>query len=183
MPVAGGGFEQCYNAQAAVAADSLLVVATDVSQAPNDKQQMTPMLDKIGALPAELGQPDALLADTGYFSEANVAACAKAGIDPLIAPGRQAHHPAVDDRFAPAPPAPDNPTPLDAMLHRLKTPEGRALYAQRKHTPEPVFGINKSVLGFRQFSLRGLAGVRGEWSLVTMAWNVKRMFNLSGAAA
>ncbi len=183
MPVAGGGFEQCYNAQAAVAADSLLVVAADVSQAPNDKGQLTPMLDKLAGLPDDLGRPDALLADAGYFSEANVEACARAGIDPLIAAGRDAHHPAVDERFAPAPPAPEDPTPLVAMRHRLKTPEGRALYAQRKHTPEPVFGIIKSVLGFRQFSLRGLAGARGEWSLVTMAWNVKRMFNLSRATA
>ena len=183
MPVAGGGFEQCYNAQAAVAAESLLVVAANVSQAPNDKQQLTPMLDKLAGLPPGLGQPNVSLADAGYFSEANVEACAKAGIDPLIVPGRQAHHPGLDDRFAPARPAPEDPTPLDAMLHRLKRPEGRALYAQRKHTPEPVFGIIKSVLGFRQFSLRGLAGARGEWSLVTMAWNVKRMFNLSQAAA
>ncbi len=74
MPVAGGGFEQCYNAQAAVAADSLLVVAADVSQAPNDKGQLVPMLDKIAELPDDLGQPDALLADAGYFSEANVEA-------------------------------------------------------------------------------------------------------------
>ncbi len=183
MPVAGGGFEQCYNAQAAVAADSLLVVAADVSQAPNDKGQLVPMLDKIAELPDDLGRPDALLADAGYFSEANVEACAKAGIDPLIAAGRDVHHPAVDERFAPAPPAPENPTPLVAMRHRLKTLEGRALYAKRKHTPEPVFGIIKSVLGFRQFSLRGLAGARGEWSLVTMAWNIKRMFNLSQATA
>lgn len=183
MPVAGGGFEQCYNAQAAVAADSLLVVASDVSQATNDKQQLTPMLDKLAALPTDLGRPEDLLADAGYFSAANVEACVKAGIDPLIAPGRDAHHPAMDERFAPAPPAPKDPTPLDAMRHRLRTPEGRALYAKRKHTPEPVFGIIKSVLGFRQFSLRGLEGVRGEWSLLTMAWNVKRMFNLSLAPA
>ncbi len=183
MPVAGGGFEQCYNAQAAVAADSLLVVAVDVSQAPNDKQQLAPMLDRIAGLPDDFGRPDTLLADAGYFSAANVEACAKAGIDPLIAPGRDAHHPGVDERFAPAPPAPEDPTPLDTMLHRLTTPEGRALYARRKHTPEPVFGIIKSVLGFRQFSLRGLAGARGEWSLVTMAWNVKRMFNLAQVAA
>ena len=141
------------------------------------------MLDKLAGLPDDLGRPDALLADAGYFSEANVEACARAGIDPLIAAGRDAHHPAVDERFAPAPPAPEDPTPLVAMRHRLKTPEGRALYAQRKHTPEPVFGIIKSVLGFRQFSLRGLAGARGEWSLVTMAWNVKRMFNLFQAIA
>ena len=183
MPVAGGGFEQCYNAQAAVAAGSLLVVAADVSQAPDDKGQLVPMLDKLAGLPDDLGRPDALLADAGYFSEANVEACARAGIDPLIAAGRDGHHPAVGERFAPAPPAPEDPTPLVAMRHRLKTPEGRARYAQRKHTPEPVFGIIKSVLGFRQFSLRGLASARGGWSLVTMAWNVKRMFNLSQAIA
>src|ERR1035437_9384166 len=79
MPVAGGGFEQCYNAQAAVAAGSLLVVAVDVVQAPNDKQQLAPMLGKIGALPEDLGDPETLLADTGYFSAANVEACEKAG--------------------------------------------------------------------------------------------------------
>lgn len=166
-----------------MAADSLLVVVADVSQAPNDKGQLSPMLDKLAGLSDDLGRPSTLLADAGYFSEANVEACARAGIDPLIAPGREAHHPAVDDRFALAPPKPEDPTPLDAMLHRLKTPEGRALYAQRKHTPEPVFGIIKSVLGFRQFSLRGLAGACGEWSLVTIAWNIKRMFNLSQATA
>src|SRR5246500_5489004 len=93
MPVAGGGFEQCYNAQAAVAADSLLVVAVDVVQAPNDKQQIEPMLKQINALPDALGEAETLLADTGYFSAANVTACMAAGIDPLIAMGRQAHHP------------------------------------------------------------------------------------------
>ena len=89
MPVAGGGFEQCYNAQAAVAADSLLVIAAQVVQAPNDTQQIEPMLERIGALPADLGKPETLLADTGYFSEANVALCAAAQIDPMIAQGRQ----------------------------------------------------------------------------------------------
>jgi transposase len=178
MPVAGGGFEQCYNAQAVVAAGSLLVVAADVVQAPNDKRQLAPMLDKLAALPADLGQPETLLADTGYFSAANVETCQAAGIAPLIAPGREGHHPSLSERFAAAPPAPENPTPVEAMAHRLKTPEGKKLYAQRKHTPEPVFGIIKSVLGFRQFLLRGLDHVRGEWNLVTMAWNLKRMFAL-----
>jgi transposase len=181
MPVAGGGFEQCYNAQAVVAAGSLLVVAADVVQAPNDKRQLSPMLDKLAALPEDLGQPETLLADNGYFSAANVAACAAAEIAPLIAPGRQVHHPSLDERFAEAPPAPDDPTPVEAMVHRLKTPEGKKLYALRKHTPEPVFGIIKSVLGFRQFLLRGLDHVRGEWNLVTMAWNLKRMFVLNPA--
>ena len=181
MPVAGGGFEQCYNAQAVVAAGSLLVVAANVVQAPNDKQQLEAMLGRIDALPEDLGKPETLLADTGYFSAANVTACAAAGIAPLIAPGRQSHHPSLSDRFAEAPPAPDNPTPVEAMVHRLKTPEGKKLYALRKHTPEPVFGIIKAVLGFRQFLLRGLDHVRGEWNLVTLAWNLKRMFVLSPA--
>jgi len=181
MPVAGGGFEQCYNAQAVVAADSLLVVATDVVQAPNDKQQIEPMLNKLAELPEELGKVGDLLADNGYFSEANVNACAAAGIEPVIAMGRDAHHPALGERFAPDPTAPDNPTPLEAMRHRLQTKDGKKRYALRKQTPEPVFGIIKSVLGFRQFLLRGLEKVRGEWKLVTMAWNMKRMFALAGA--
>jgi transposase len=182
MPVPGGGFEQGYNAQAAVAAGCLLVVANDVVQAPNDKQQIAPMLEKLDKLPDELGAIETLLANTGYFSEANVQACVAAQIDPLIAMGRQSHHPPLAQRFAPAPPPPDNPTPVAAMAHRLKTPEGRTLYALRKHTPEPVFGIIKSVLGFRQFLLRGLDNVRGEWNLVTMAYNVKRLFTLAGTA-
>jgi len=179
MPMPGGGFEQCYNAQAVVAAGSLLVLAADVVQAPNDKQQLQPMLEQVSALPETLGKADVLLADNGYFSEANVEACAAAGIDPLIAMGREPHHPSLAERFADAPAPPDAPTPLKTMAHRLKTPEGKTLYGLRKHTPEPVFGIIKSALGFRQFLLRGLDNVRGEWSLVTMAWNMKRMFVLA----
>jgi len=179
MPVAGGGFEQCYNAQAVVAAGSLLVVGADVTQATNDKQQLEPMLGKLGELPEEFGKSEALLADNGYFSEANVNACATAGIDPVIAMGREAHHPSLEERFAAAPEPPEDPTPLEAMAHRLKTPVGKKLYALRKQTPGPVLGIIKSALGFRQFLLRGLKQVRGEWSLVTMAWNIKRMFSLA----
>jgi transposase len=179
MPVAGGGFEQCYNAQAVVATESLLVIATDVVQAPNDKQQIAPMLEKVDALPEQLGRPETLLADNGYFSEANVMACTAANIEPLIATGRQPHHPSWRERFAAPPPAPENPTPVEAMAWRLRTPQGKQLYGLRKQTPEPVFGIIKSVMGFRQFLLRGLDCVRGEWSLVTMAWNIKRMHALS----
>jgi transposase len=179
MPVAGGGFDQCFNAQAVVATESLLVIAVEVVQAPNDKQQIATMLDKIAALPEQLGRPETLLADNGYFSEANVTLCAAANIEPLIAPGRQPHHQPLRERFAAAPPAPENPTPVEAMAYRLRTPQGKKLYALRKQTPEPVFGIIKSVMGFRQFLLRGLDNVRGEWSLVTMAWNIKRMYALS----
>jgi transposase len=178
MKVAGGGFEQCYNAQAVVTAGSMLVVARDVVPAGNDKQQVAPMVEKLRALPAALGKPEILLADSGYFSAANVDTCQATGIEPMIATGREPHHPALTERFAPAPQAPKDPTPVEAMAHRLKTPQGKALYALRKQLPEPVFGIIKSVLGFRQFLLRGLDKVRGEWSLVTMAWNLKRLFAL-----
>jgi transposase len=181
MPVAGGGFEQCYNAQAVVAEGSLLVVAADVVQATNDKQQLQPMLSKVAGLPDELGKVATLLADTGYFSAASVSACVAAGIEPLIAMGRQPHYPPLSERFADAPEAPENPTPVEAMAHRLQTPDGRKLYALRKQTPEPVFGIIKSVMGFRQFLLRGHDAVRGEWSLVTLAWNMKRLFVLRPA--
>ena len=181
MKVAGDGFEQCYNAQAVVAAENLLVLAAEVTQAGNDKEQIAPMLEKLCALPEEVGSAKVLLADNGYFSEANVAHCEQADITPLIALGRERHHRTWRERFGADPPAPENPTPVQAMAHRLATAEGRARYALRKHTPEPVFGIIKSVMGFRQFLLRGQQKVRGEWDLVTLAWNVRRMFALAPA--
>ncbi|MDE2148776.1 MAG: IS1182 family transposase [Gammaproteobacteria bacterium] len=176
MKVAGGGFEQCYNAPAVVAADSLLVVAQDVVQEANDKRQIMPMIEHLTALPEALGRAEHVLADNGYFSEANVNGCAAAGIVPLISLGRGKHHPGWKARFKDAPPACGNPTPLQAMMHRLATPEGKRWHALRKQIPEPVFGIIKSVMGFRQFSLRGLKKVKGEWNLVTLAWNVRRTF-------
>ena len=102
---------------------------------------------------------ETLLADNGYFSEANVALCTAGRSTPMIALGLQSHHPSLRERFAAAPAAPDNPTPLEAMAHRLLTPVGKRLDALRKQTPEPVFGIIKSVMGFRQFLLRGLENV------------------------
>jgi IS5 family transposase len=177
MKVAGGGFEQCYNAQAVVATGSMLIVATEVTQAANDKEQLVPMIEKIQALPKELGRVKRILADSGYLSEANVEKSAAAKIEPLIALGRSRHHVSWKQRFAAAPKAPpDSATPMQKMAHRLKTPRGRKLYALRKQTPEPVFGIIKSVMGYRQSLLRGLENVRGEWNLVTMSWNIKRMF-------
>ena len=182
MKVAGGGFDQCYNAQAVVAAGSLLVVANAVTQAGNDKQQLAPLLKKLTALPKELGRSRRMLADNGYFSEANVERCAAAKIEPLIALGRSRHHVSWQQRFAAAPKAPPaSATPLQKMAHRLKTPAGRKLYGLRKQTPEPVFGIIKSVMGYRQTLLRGLDNVSGEWNLVTMSWNIKRMFALQPA--
>ena len=139
------------------------------------------LLNRPATPPLATGKVGELLADNGYFSEGNVNACAAAGIEPMIAMGREAHHPTLTERFADDPTAPADPTPVEAMGHRLQTKAGKKLYALRKQTPEPVFGIIKSVLGFRQFMLRGLEKVRGEWKLVTIAWNLKRMFALADA--
>jgi transposase len=179
MKVAGGGFDQCYNAQAVVATGSMLIVATEVTQAVNDKGQLLPMVQKLQALPEEFGRTKRILADSGYLSERNVEQCVAAKIEPLIAMGRTRHHVSWKQRFAAAPKSPpDSATPLQKMAHRLKTPRGRKLYALRKQTPEPVFGIIKSVMGYRQCLLRGLDSVKGEWNLVALSWNIKRMFAL-----
>ena len=155
------------------------MIATAVVQAPNDKQQIAPMLEKIDALSEQFGRPETLLADNGYFSEANVMQCAAANIEPLIATGGSRITPPGVSDLPRRCRTPENPTPVEAMAWRLQTPHGKQLYGLRKQTPEPVFGIIKSVIGFRQFLLRGLDRVRGEWSLVTMAWNIKRMYALS----
>lgn len=175
MPVAGGGFDQSYNAQAAVDTETMLVIAPHITQAANDKEQIAPMLEALAQLPEELGAVTELLTDNGYFSAANVKRCAQAGIEPLIALGREAHHLGWKERFTEPPPQPASSDPMERMRQRFKTLEGRARYALRKQVPEPVFGIIKSVMRFRQFLLRGLDAVRGEWSLVTMAWNIRRM--------
>jgi hypothetical protein len=151
MPVSGGGFEQAYNAQAGVDHGSRLIVENHVSQNPNDKQELQPALDHLSQLPETLGQVDHLLGDNGYFSEANVKACEQATITPLLATGRAGHHPTPAERFADPGEAPDTADPVARMEHRLRTPQGKALYAKRKSTVEPVFGIIKHVMGFRQF--------------------------------
>ena len=175
MPVSGGGFEQAYNAQAAVDTETMLVVATGLTQAPNDKEQVEPMLETLKAQAERLGKVTGLIADTGFCSETNITACETAAVAPLIAVAKENHHPDWRERHSEPPALPENATPLQAMAHRLKTKAGRALYALRKQTVEPVFGIIKSVMGFRQFSLRGLTTVSGEWTLVCLAWNLKRL--------
>lgn len=180
MKVAGGGFEQCYNGQIAVDMDSLLIVKTNTVQACNDKQQIEPMRKKLLALPDELGHLTTLVADTGYYREANINACAANEILPLIAVSRESHHPDPRERCTEPPPWAADAAPTESMRHHLKTKKGRALYSQRQCTVELVIGIIKSVLGFRQFLLRGLENVKGEWDLVAMAWNLKRMVVLTG---
>lgn len=147
MPVAGGGFDQCYNAQAAVAAGSLLVVATNVVQAPTDKQQLEPMLAELKDLPDAIGQPDTLLADNGYFSDANVVACETAGIEPMIATGREVHPPSLNERFAAAPSAPADLTPVEAMAHRPSPTDARRQKTLRIAQADPGTGVRHHKIG------------------------------------
>jgi len=178
MPVAGGGFDQCYNAQASVDVESMLIVGQHLTQTPNDKLEITPALAALTALPETLGRVDSLLADAGYYSESNVGSCAKETILPFISPNRDTHNQSLTERFAEPGPFPAEADVVTQMRHRLHTAQGRALYAKRKCTVEPVFGIIKAIMGFRQFLLRGVESVRGEWTLVCMAWNMKRLHAL-----
>ena len=178
MPAGGNNFQQAYNVQVGVDTESMLIVTEYVTPHANDKQEIGPALKAIEESAETLGKPEALLSDNGYYSEVNVKACVAANITPYIAAGREHHHPPVEQRWTSPPPLAADANVVDEMKHRLATPEGRAVYAQRKSTVEPVFGIVKSVLGFRQFHLRGLKNVSGEWTLVSIAWNLKRLFHL-----
>ena len=173
------GFEQAYNAQVAVDQDSLFIVACSVSNHPNDKAEAEPTL---AALPPELGTPAAAALDNGFWSEQNLAALDARQIEPYIATGREPHHQSWQERFAaePAPPAEDA-SPQVKMAYKLRTEIGQAIYRLRKCTVEPVIGIIKAVLGFRQFSLRGLDPADCEWCLVCLAFNLKRLHTLAWA--
>ena len=180
MPVSGGGFDQCYNAQASVDVETMLIVGQHLSQKANDKQELKPALESLTALPENLGTVNSLLADAGYFSETNVDSCLKEEIIPFISVSRDAHNQSLNERFAEPAPLLEGADTVTQMKHRLKTQAGRAIYAKRKCTVEPVFGIIKAVMGFREFLLRGVESVRGEWNLVCIAWNLKRLHVLAG---
>jgi len=179
MPSSDKGFVQAYNAQAAVEVDTMIIVESHISQAPNDKQEMVPSLASLNTLPEKLGKVGTMLADAGYYSKDNVASCEQSDIDAFIPPNREKHNQPLTARFSDPEPLQENVDLIEKMRHKLKTVEGRQTYAQRKSTIEPVFGIIKHVLGFRQFFLRGLEAVSGEWTLVSIAWNIKRMFALN----
>lgn len=179
VPSSDKGYVQAYNAQASVDVDTMLIVEAHISQAPNDKQEIIPSLAALKDLPVELGQVDTILADAGYYSDKNVTSCEQADIVPFIPPSRDKHNQQMLERFTDPLPLSDDAAPIDKMRHKLKTPDGRKVYARRKSTVEPVFGIIKNVMGFRQFFLRGLDAVAGEWTLASIAWNIKRMFILN----
>lgn len=168
-----GGFDQHYNAQVAVDQESLLIVANTVSNHANDKREAVPTVE---AIDERLGQPEAAALDNGYYRESNSAALESRGIEPYIATGREEHHQSWREYFEqePAPP-PETASVKEKMAYKLRTEIGKAIYGWRKCTVEPVIGIIKEVLGFRQFSLRGQTKVAGEWNLVCLAFDVKRL--------
>ena len=182
---AGSGqhFEQSYNAQAAVDVASRLIVGERVSQAPNDKQELGPTL---AAIPTEAGSVAAVLTDSGFFSEQAVKqieqtpAGTPTGTTVYAPLDKTSHHRSVADLEQK--PEPEPPTAgasvSEVMRHRLKTVSGKALYKLRQQTVEPVFGIIKSALGFRQFLLRGASKVSLEWTLVCLAYNFRRLHTL-----
>ena len=174
MPASGdkGSFVQGYNCQAVVDATAQIIIAADVTQAPNDKQQAQPLLQQ--AITNTDQVPKIASLDAGYFSEDNVHALTAWGCTPLIPPDRQQH-----ERPRPAAPRGRIPTGLsvaDRMRRTLRTKRGRRLYAKRKVTVEPVFGQIKQGRGFRQFLLRGHHQVRGEWALICTTHNVLKLW-------
>lgn len=171
MPSAEG-FVQGYNAQAAVDTESLLIVGAALSQKPTDRRLLKPMLQTLSALP--VGKPTDIIADAGYFSELNVELCVESGFTPYIVPKRDRHHWGLRHWKIPKEPGP-RASALTKMLYRLRTGAGRAIYALRKQTVEPVFGNLKRALGFRQFHLRGHEKASGEYLLGCTAWNIKRL--------
>ena len=181
MPM-GGHFEQSYNAQAAVDIESRLIVAQHVTQATNDKQQLEPTLAVLSPVVEHVQH---VLVDSGYYSQTAITAVESksegslARVQVLAATKRQRHGRSVaqlEQRADPAAP-PEGATIKEKMDHRLDTKAGKELYAQRKQTVEPVFGIIKAAMGFRMFSLRGKAKAALEWTLVTLSSNLKRLFH------
>lgn len=173
---ANSGFDQHYNTQVVVDHDSRLIVGNWLCNHTNDKQAALPTIDTV---PPELGQPRAANLDTGYFSQDNINGLQACGIDAYIATGRSPHHQGWRAYFLdnPHPPV-DDASVKEQMAYKLRTEIGKALYRLRKSTVEPVIGIIKEVLGFRQFSLRGLFAAGGEWTLVCLAYNLKRLHTL-----
>ena len=181
MRTTNKGWDYCGNAQASVDAACQIILACDVTAAPNDKQQAEPMaqvtrtnLAQAGIEPPqdEAGKAQAIPAtlDNGYYSEVATQALEDLGFDPYIATGRQKHHsPEAEARDAPT-------TAKERMAAKVRTPEGKALYARRKVIVEPVFGQIKEARGFRRFLLRGLDAIRGEWRLICLTHNLLKVW-------
>jgi len=167
------GFDQHYNTQVAVDQESRFLVGCTVSNHPTDQAEAIPTVE---AIPAEVGKPRAVALDAGYASDSNIQHLEARGIEPYIATGRDHHRRSLRELFAEEPPPPPaDASPMVKMAYKLRTELGKRIYSLRKSTVEPVIGIIKETLGFRQFSLRGLWAVTGEWCLVCLAYNLRRL--------
>ena len=167
MKTSNDGFQQCYNAQLAVEGENQIIVATQVTADATDQGRLMPVVEEVKANCGAL--PQTLLTDAGYANEKDLERLEDQGIEGYIALGREkrlasieAHDSAVRQR----------------MREKLRSADGRTLYGQRKWLSEAPNGWIKHVLGFRQFSLRGLTKVQGEWNLVCLALNLRRMHGL-----
>lgn len=173
------GFDQCYNGQAVVNDDMIIVGAYSNAHA-NDKQEFIPAVNSV---PEEiLTEVTTAVADNGFYSEENISACEQKNIVPIISTSREKHNSFLNDILSTAYDPVPCVTPAEKMAHKLKSAEGKEIYKRRKQTVEPVFGIIKEVLGFRRFSLRGEAETDAEWSLVCTAYNLKRFFTIQAAS-
>ena len=185
MSVSTGGYEQSYNVQAMVDTESTMIVGRHVTHNGNDKQEIEPALEQLEEARRLVGEADNLLADAGYYSKNNVEACGKHGIVPVIS--MRNHRRTQESEGKSSKPvtkaaSAKKKTAVDEMKEFLETDKGKALYARRKSTVEPMFGVIKHVLGFRQFLMRGIKAVSGEWSLVCIGYNLKKMFVLKEQA-
>jgi transposase len=176
MKASNKGWDQCGNAQA-VANEAQIILAADVTDQANDKRQAIPMVDQASTNLEAAGveQPiGAAVIDSGYYSEANTTGLEARGIDPYIATERLKHN----EEIPPVPRGriPEDLTAKQRMARKLRTKKGKTTYAKRKGIIEPIFGQLKQVLGFRQFSLRGLASMRGEWRLVCTVHNLLKLW-------
>lgn len=170
---ASKSFEQSYNCQAGVDEQSQVIVATNVTQEPNDKQQVKPLVEDIKKN-TEGDKPEKISADSGYFSETNIEYLEAEGIEGFIATGRQKHgdvpEPVMRGRI------PKYATKQEKMSRKLRTKKGRETYSKRKYIVEPVFGQIKETRGFRRFLLRGLENVSAEWDLICLTHNILKLF-------
>jgi transposase len=168
------GFVQAYNAQIAVEPDFQLIVGQVVSQAPNDKEQMKPVMTAIQEQSG--GKPKEVVSDSGYCSDANLKYLEKKKVEGFVAVDRESYR----DREKPCArgPLPKGATRVDRMRRKLQTNAGAAIYATRKTVVEPVFGQIKQARGFRQFLLRGLEKVQGEWAMICLTHNILKLYRL-----
>ena len=169
-----GSFEQCQNAQAAVDISSLMVVGTGLTNTSVDFRELLPTLEDVTN---NIGKPGSVLADGGYYSEENVKGCKKRNVEAYIAVGREKHNKPLKERSRKRPPHSFSPLRKE-MWKKVKSEDGKEIYRNRMFTVEAVFGIIKHIVGFRQFSMRGISKAVGEWDLVCLAYNLKRLHQL-----